>query len=70
MSRANESAPPPAAERKVIAAIDFRRSTLMWASEGRYQATTRIPAPCAASMNSLIRRGNTMSGWEKFELWR
>ena len=42
----------------------------MWASEGRYQATTRIPAPCAASMNSLIRRGNTMSGWEKFELWR
>jgi hypothetical protein len=49
MSSAKASKRSPVALRKRIAASARRVSCAGFANDGRYQATTRIPAACAAS---------------------
>ncbi len=59
MSSPNASKPLPLVVRKFTAASERRRSRRMSANPGRYQATMRMPAWCAASTNAAVRSGYT-----------
>ncbi len=61
MRSANPSNRPPLGLRKRIAASARRSSRLSPTNDGRYQATTRIPAACAASTKRPRARGRTRS---------